>query len=68
MDKGAIKSSIIDYHSLIKIKPELDQFVDGLKTLGIHEAIKQYPNLMMPYFTKEESGKKINKGKYIGMC
>ena len=51
---GAIKSVIIDWHSLIKIKPELDQFVDGLKTLGTHEAIKQYPHLMTPFFTKKE--------------
>ena len=69
VDKGAIKSAIINYHSLITIKPELDQFVGGgLKILGIHEAIKQYPHLMTPFFTMKENGKKINKGKCIGMC
>ena len=43
-DKEGIKSAIRDYHSLIKIKTELDQFSDGLKTLGVLQAVKEHPD------------------------
>lgn len=61
-DKGSIKSAIRDYHSLIKIKPELDQFASGLETLGVLQVIKKYPALIAPLFTKHENAKKIDKG------
>lgn len=67
-DKKLIKSAIRDYHSLVKIKPELDQFADGLKTLGVLEAMKKQPSLMTPLFTKHESIKRIDKGMCVYVC
>ena len=61
-DKEVIKSAIRDYHSLIKIKTELDQFSDGLKMLGVLQAVKEHPDLMAPLFTKHETAKRVNKG------
>ena len=42
-DKPCIKEAISDYHTLIKIKPELDQFSDGLKTLNVLSMMKNIP-------------------------
>ena len=41
------------YHTLIKVKAEIDQFVDGLQCLGIDWYIKQYPELMESVFVNE---------------
>ncbi len=61
-DKELLKSTIRDYHSLVKIKPELDQFAAGLETVGVFQIIKKYPTLIAPLFVKHESSKKIDKG------
>ena len=60
-DKPVLKATLRDYHSLIKIKPELDQFSDGLKTLGVLDLIQKYPSLMSPLFIYQQSS--LNKGK-----
>ena len=44
-----IKSSLIDYHCLLKVeKAEMDQFLEGLSTFGILDAIKNKPDVMKP--------------------
>ena len=60
-DKPAIKAALRDHHTLVKIKPELDQFIDGLKTVGVLAAVRQYPSLMEPFFVNSMK-KDINKG------
>ena len=62
-DKPNMKKAISDNHSLVKIKPELDQFLDGLKTLGVLEKIR-YPSLMSPLFT-DQGKKELSKGKQL---
>ena len=42
--------TIIVYDALMKRKAPLDQFTNGLKTLGVHVLIKSSPELMKPYF------------------
>lgn len=59
-DKALLKDTLRDYHTLVKIKPELDQFADGLETLGVLQALKKYPSLMAPLFAHEK--REINKG------
>ena len=49
-DMPGIKKAIRDYHTLVKIKPELDQFSDELKTLNVLQTMKMYPSLMSPLF------------------
>ena len=34
-DKPFTKKAVCDYHTLVKIKPELDQFSEGLETLNV---------------------------------
>ena len=61
-DKSIVKATLRDYHSLIKIKPELDQFSEGLKTLGVFDLIQKYLLLMAPLFIYQQSS--LNKGRY----
>ena len=63
-DKAAIKTAIRDYHTLVKIKPEIDQFADGLKVLNVLEHMKKYPSMMAPLFVDEgDAYLSVNKGK-----
>ena len=50
-DKVRLKAALIDYHCLLKVKAEMDQFMDGLADCGVLEHIRQYPDLMRPLFT-----------------
>ena len=63
-NKPCIKKAIRDYHTLVKIKPELDQFLDGLKTLNVLQTMKMYPSLMSPLFVDQGSDC-LNKGIVI---
>ena len=64
VDKALINETLCDYHFLVKVKAELDQFSKGLETLGVLEETKKYPSLMSSLFVKKE-GKKINKGIHL---
>ena len=58
-DKPGIKKAIHDYHTLVKIKPELDQFSDGLKMLNVLQTMKMYPSLMSPLVDQGSDSLKI---------
>lgn len=60
-DKPCIKKAIRDYHTLVKIKPELDQFSDGLETLNVLPMMKKYPSLMSSLFV-DKGRDYLNKG------
>ena len=51
MDKGSLKAALLDYHCLLKVKAEMDQFMDGLNDVGVLEYIRKYPDLLKPLFT-----------------
>lgn len=38
---------------LLRRVAELDQFAKGLQALGVLDAIKRYPALMRPFFTRD---------------
>ena len=38
-DRPAIMSALLDYHLMIKVKAEMDQFKEGLQTLGYLEIL-----------------------------
>lgn len=59
-DKESLKSALRDHHTLTKIKPEVDQFMDGLKEVGVLDMIRKYPVLMSKLFVREDQ-KKIDK-------
>ncbi len=54
-DKEGLKNALRDYHSLIKIKAELDQFTEGLRTCEILTYVQKYSELMRPLFCQQPS-------------
>ena len=52
-NSSEIIATLVAYHTLIKIKAELDQFVEGLQPLNIHNYIIDYPQIMEPLFVYE---------------
>ena len=51
----------MDYHSLVKIKAELDQFIEGLNTLDVLSFIRKHSKLMGTLFCHQLS--KLSKGR-----
>ena len=47
-DIPGLKQTLRD-HVLVKVKAELDQFCEGLNTLGVLEKMKKYPVIMAPF-------------------
>ena len=48
-DKESLKNTL-KTHVLMRVKPEIDQFCEGLRMCGILETIRRYSTLMAPYF------------------
>ena len=47
-DREAIVQSVAKHYSVLSVKAELDQIVDGLKTMGVLDLFRSRPNLMRP--------------------
>ena len=54
-DKASLKSILLDYHCMLKVKAEMDQFAEGLKTLGVLDMVKNYPDLFSSLFVDDGS-------------
>ena len=50
-DKASLQATL-KTHMLLKVKPELDQFMDGLGICGVLNATRVHPMLMAPYFVR----------------
>ena len=50
-DKVSLKAALIDYHCLLKVKIEMDQFIHELADCGVLEYIRRFPDLMRPLLT-----------------
>lgn len=62
-DKANIRAALLDYHCMLKVKAEMDQFGEGLADAGVLQYVKQYPGIMKPLFTCDEY-KPVSAGKY----
>lgn len=49
-DRPSVIGALLDYHLMIKVKAEMDQFKDGLQTLGYLEILQSNPSLWEDYF------------------
>ena len=49
-DKECLRSVLLDYHCLLKVKAEMDQFAEGLKSLGVLNMMKRHPDLISSLF------------------
>ena len=48
--KPLILSTILDFHLMLKVKASMDQFLEGLQTLGVLSEVKSQPLLFEPFF------------------
>ena len=49
-DRPAVLGALLDYHLMIKVKAEMDQFKEGLQTLGYLEVLQSNPSMWEEYF------------------
>ena len=45
MDKENLCKAVREYYTLIKVLPEINQFGEGLDSLGMLSMMRQYPDL-----------------------
>lgn len=50
-DRIALSTALLDYHLMVKVKMEMDQFSQGLQTFGTLDMIKTNPSLWAPYLS-----------------
>ena len=62
-DQPSIVQSLVDYHLMIKVKAQMDQFKDGLKALGFLSMLTSKPSEWERYFIVPE--RKVTAGRYI---
>lgn len=48
-DKHSVASVLLDYHLMVKVKAEMDQFKAGLSTLWFLELLQSNPEIWEPY-------------------
>ena len=61
-DKPSILAALLDFHLMIKVKAQMDQFKEGLHTLGFYEVLKSNPSMWEPYFM--DVVEKLSSGIY----
>lgn len=62
-DRDYVVSALLDYHLMGKVKAEMDQFIDGLSTLGLLDVIRANPEKFEPFFL--HSNVKLTSGIII---
>ena len=48
-------SVLKQFHTITKVKAEVDQFLDGLNTMGVLQMIRQHSDLMKMFFVPTEN-------------
>ena len=66
-DKSELIQIVALHHTILKCKAELDDLLDGLRSLGIDEMLKTHPNLLQPYFTATGI-QALTAGKELRAC
>lgn len=61
-DSSFLKLLLLDYHCFLKVKAEMDQFIEGMGTTDILKWIRQSPSNFKSMFVLSESGTKITAG------
>ena len=47
-DRADVRGALLDYHCILKVKAEMDQFADGLNSVGV---LQLYSSVMEPLLT-----------------
>ena len=65
VDRNKISDVLKKYHCLIKVKAEIDQFIEGLRSLNIEHYIQSYSELMKVLFVDVEAQRSISAGTVL---
>ena len=49
-DVEVIRTSLLDYHCIVKVKASMDQFKEGLDQVGLCKFLKSHPDELKPMF------------------
>lgn len=49
-DRSSVVTALLDYHLMAKVKAKMDQYKDGLSTLGFFDMMKQNSAIWEPFF------------------
>ena len=63
-DKSTLKSALVDYHCVLKVKAAMDQFCEGLKEVGVLQLMKMHPSIFKPLFVADTS-RALTPGKLL---
>lgn len=61
-NKFEMCSILKQYHTITKVKAELDQFIEGLETMGVLNMMKQQSEIMKLFFVADDKTK-LTRGK-----
>ena len=61
-DKFEMCSTLKQYHTLTKVKAELDQFMEGLQSMGVLRMTREHSDKMKVFFVANDSIK-LQRGK-----
>ena len=53
-DRDDIANTLVDYHCSLKVKASMDQFIDGLTSVGLGKFLQICPELLKPLFVYSE--------------
>ena len=65
-DKDQMVHALTLQFGLLQSKAEIDQYMEGLKSLGVLDAIVQYHDLLKPFFCLDTSESKVTAGSCTG--
>ena len=54
-DMSGIKRILRNFYTFVRVKAEIDQFLEGLSCLGVVDAVRKHPMLMQPLLIPSES-------------
>ena len=57
-----LRSTLLDYHCMLKVKASMDQFLEGLEDLKVLCFLQKYPEIIKPFFV--DDNKIITSGSY----
>ena len=52
---------LLKHHLILKVKPMMDQFIEGLSNLQVHHYVKKFPEVMKRFFVNQAA---LTSGKY----
>lgn len=65
-DKFEVTNILAAYHTLVKVKAEMDQFTSGLQCInGLLPMLKSHPSAMKTLFVADKDRKVLTAGKFM---